>query len=321
MMTGTLDVDHLTSMLRIRMFEESLVELRDRNEIFGTFHPYVGQEAVAVGVCSVLRPHDVITSTHRGHGHLLARGARLDRSYAELMGRVDGYCKGRGGSMHIASVDLGMLGANGIVAAGAPLAVGAGFAARHRGDQSVAVCFFGDGATGEGVFWEALNLASVMKLPVVWVCENNAYASETPLDKSLPHPMVSELISPHFAPSAVVDGNVLGDVIDAASEAVDRARAGEGPQLIEALTFRTLWHSYSVKSRPDSRPEALRRHWQDRDPIALYSRLLRESGLIDDAGLEQLRSSLQDELAVAIEFARASEWPQVDSVFDDVFSA
>src|SRR5438093_9113399 len=237
-----LDKPQVTQMLRamilIREFDELAIQLRVAGKIYGAVHPYVGQEAVAVGVCSSLTVSDRVTSTHRGHGHCIAKGADIRRMMAELFGRVDGYCKGKGGSMHIADFDAGMLGANGIVGAGLPIAAGAGVAAQLEGSNAVAVGFFGDGATGEGPFHESLNIASLLKLPVVWVCENNQYAADTPVGAGLSARNVADLAAGYQMPGYVVDGNDVLAVYEATNKAVRRARTGQGPTLLECQTWR-----------------------------------------------------------------------------------
>src|SRR4051812_21862341 len=214
-------------MVLIRRFEERVIELRTEGPINGPIHPYVGQEAVAVGVCALLSDADRITSTHRGHGHCIAKGADVNRMMAELFGRRDGYCKGKGGSMHIADFDVGMLGANGIVGAGLPITAGAGVAAQLEGSDAVAVGFFGDGATGEGPFHESLNIAALWKLPVIWVCENNQYAVETPVAAGLAAKNVADLAAGYGFPGYTIDGNDVLAVYAATREAVQRARAGD----------------------------------------------------------------------------------------------
>src|SRR3954451_23300621 len=226
-------IEMYRQMVLIRHFEELAIRLRLDDRIHGVVHPYVGQEAIAVGICANLRVTDRIVSNHRGHGHCIAKGADVNRMMAELFGRRDGYCKGKGGSMHIADFDVGMLGANGIVGARLALTAGAGVAAQLEGSDAVAVGFFGDGATGEGPFHESLNIAALWKLPVIWVCENNQYAVETPVASGLGAEKVADLAGWHGPPGYVIDGNDVLAVSAAANEAVRRARAGEGPTLLE----------------------------------------------------------------------------------------
>src|SRR5438477_2804832 len=230
-------------MVLIRRFDELAMELRLEGRIYGVVHPYIGEEAIAVGVCANLEPTDRLTSTHRGHGHCIAKGADIKRMMAELFGRRDGYCRGKGGSMHIADFDVGMLGANGIVGAGFPIAAGAALAAQFDGNSAVAVGFFGDGATGAGAFHEALNIASLWKLPVIYVCENNQYAVDTPIAAGLATTDVATFAHAYGLPGVAVDGNDIVAVYEAARTAVERARAGEGPSLLECKIFRRSVHA------------------------------------------------------------------------------
>src|SRR3954470_22266665 len=253
-------VELYRQMLMIRRFEERALELRRDGRIYGVVHPYIGEEAIAVGVCANLRTSDRIVSNHRGHGHCIAKGADIKRMMAELFGRRDGYCKGKGGSMHIADFDVGMLGANGIVGAGLPITAGAGLAAQLEGGDNVAVGFFGDGATGEGPFHESLNIAALWKLPVIWVCENNQYAVETPVAAGLAAKNVADLAAGYGFPGYTIDGNDVLAVYQAANEAVRRARAGEGPTLLECKTWRKHQHALRDVVTPDRRPPKLIEH-------------------------------------------------------------
>src|SRR5467141_2405448 len=243
----TLDKPQLVQMLRtmilIREFDERAIQLRLAGKIYGAVHPYVGQEAVAVGVCAHLSVTDRVTSTHRGHGHCIAKGADVRRMMAELFGRVDGYCKGKGGSMHIADFAVGMLGANGIVGGGMPIACGAALAAQLEGRGAVTVCFFGDGATGEGEFHETLNIASLWKLPLLFVCENNRYGAGNAVESVRPVTDISLHAPAYGIPGVSVDGNDVLAVRAAAREAVERARRGDGPTLLHCKTFRMLFHA------------------------------------------------------------------------------
>jgi len=319
-LTNTELLELFGRMVLIRRFEERTLELRAAGRVHGVVHPYIGQEAVAVGVCSALRLDDRIVSTHRGHGHCIAKGANIDRMMAELFGRRDGYCRGKGGSMHIAAFEVGMLGANGIVAGGLPIAAGAALAARMTGSDGVSVGFFGDGATGEGAFHEALNVSTLWKLPVVWVCENNMYASSTPLSDSIPSPDVAQYGSGYGLPSVVVDGNDVLAVRQAAVEAVARARSGEGPTLIEAKTYR--WTTHFVRDQPprDGRPQAERDEWMRRDPIVLFGEELHGLDVLTPDLEEEIRGSVALRLEAAVEFAEASPYPEPAEAFEDVFA-
>jgi pyruvate dehydrogenase E1 component alpha subunit len=313
-------VELYRQMVMIRHFEELALKLRLENRIHGVVHPYVGQEAIAVGVCTNLRPTDRIVSNHRGHGHCIAKGADVKRMMAELFGRRDGYCKGKGGSMHIADFDVGMLGANGIVGAGLPITAGAGVAAQLEGSDAVAVGFFGDGATGEGPFHEALNIASLWKLPVIWVCENNQYAADTPIGSALAARNVADLASGYDMPGHVVDGNDVLAVYAATREAVRRARAGEGPTLLECKTWRRHQHALRDVVNPDRRPPELIARWEARDPIAGFEGYLLERGILTADQLADVGQTIDQDLVDAVAFAEASPYPAPEEALDDVFA-
>lgn len=321
MKTNTPDlVEMLRQMILIREFEELALELRQAGKIFGTVHPYTGEEAVAVGVCAALTDADRVTSTHRGHGHCIAKGANVNRMMAELMGRVDGYCKGKGGSMHIADFGVGMLGANGIVAAGLPIASGAAWAAQLEGKGNVAVAFFGDGAATEGEFHESLNIASVWRLPVVFVCENNRYAANNAT--AAQHRLVD--ISVHAAsydmPGILVDGNDVMAVYQATREAVDRARSGAGPSLVECKTYRLRMHYTHQVPPPEERSADEIAGWRKRDPIACLQADLLTRHVITEADLAKLKARVGEELKAAVAFAESSPFPDPETLFEDIFA-
>jgi acetoin:2,6-dichlorophenolindophenol oxidoreductase subunit alpha len=320
MVDAGLAVELLRQMVLIRRFDERALELRLEDRIYGVVHPYIGQEAIAVGVCANLRPTDRIVSNHRGHGHCVAKGAKIGRMMAELFGRRDGYCKGKGGSMHIADFDVGMLGANGIVGGGLPIAAGAGLAAQLEGSDTVAVGFFGDGATGEGPFHESLNIASLWKLPVIWICENNQYAVDTPVASGLAARDVAKLAAGYDMPGVIVDGNDVLAVYDAARAAVERARAGDGPTLLECKTWRRHQHALRDAVAPDRRPAELIAHWEARDPIDTFERRLTEHGILNADQLADIRQSVEADLADAVEFAEASPFPAPEEALEDVFA-
>jgi len=307
-------------MLRIRLFEEAAGRLFEANRIPGFIHLYVGQEAVAAGVCVALRDDDQISSTHRGHGHLVAKGGDLGRMMAELMGKATGYCKGRGGSMHISNLDVGMLGANGIVGAGSPIAVGAAFANKYRGDENVAMPFFGDGATNIGAFHEAANMAAALHLPVVFVCENNEYGEFTPRDQTMAITDIVDRAAGYGMPGVIVDGMDVVAVHEAAVEAVERARSGGGPSLIEAKTYRFYNHhgvqNLGLKYRSDDEVE----RWRRRDPITTFEATMIGAGLADEAAFEAVWAEVRDEIAAAIEFAESSPLPEPDQLLVDVYT-
>jgi TPP-dependent pyruvate/acetoin dehydrogenase alpha subunit len=308
------------AMLRIRAFDERIVALFAGGRIAGALHSYVGEEAVAAGVCVHLRRDDFVTSTHRGHGHLLAKGGRMDRMMAELYGRVDGYCRGKGGSMHIVDVSLGILGANGIVGAGIPIASGAGTAIRLRRTDQVVACFFGDGAANIGAFHEGINLASLWKLPVVFVCENNGYAQFTPQAMHAATPDLFGRAAGYGIPGVSVDGNDAVAVAEVAGAAVARARRGEGPTLIEAKTYRWFGHAINNPASALGRPEAEIAAWKARDPIPRLADVLRRHGLAGDAALEAMGAAVERELEAAIAFAEASPLPRPEDALADVYA-
>ena len=314
-----LHVDLYRTMRRIRAFDEKVAELFEGGEIKGTAHSYVGQEAVAAGVCASLGPEDFMASHHRGHGHCIAKGARLDLMMAELMGRESGYCQGLGGSMHIADLGLNILGANGIVGAAMPLSTGAGLAARLDGSGRVAVAFFGDGASNQGVFHESLNLASVWKLPIVFVCENNQYALSTSYRDTTSVDQVAERAPAYGIPGRTIDGNDVVEVYEAVREAVERARAGGGPTLIEAMTYRWGGHSMRANVR-DPRGEEEYASWMERDPVRRAERELRDVEVVDEAGIEAIGTETAVELDQAVEFGRAAGQPEADALRAAVYA-
>jgi pyruvate dehydrogenase E1 component alpha subunit len=313
-------VDMLRKMILIREFDEFAIERRTGGKIYGAVHPYVGQEAVAVGVCAALRLSDRVTSTHRGHGHCIAKGADINRMMAELFGRIDGYCKGKGGSMHIADFSIGMLGANGIVGAGLPISSGAALAAQMEGQGGVAVCFFGDGATGEGEFHETLNISALWKLPLILVCENNQYGANNAVDVQRPLPDVSVHAAAYGIPGVTVDGNDVLAVYEAAQEAVERARRGEGPTLIECKTFR--WHFHAMRNvpPPETRPAEQIAYWKTRDPIAAFESYLKGREIVTESEVATIRDEVRQRLLDAEAFAEASPFPDPEDLLVDMFA-
>jgi TPP-dependent pyruvate/acetoin dehydrogenase alpha subunit len=319
-----LDTAQLLQMLRtmilIREFDELAIQLRVAGKIYGSLHPYVGQEAVAVGVCSQLAVSDRVTSTHRGHGHCIAKGADIRRMMAELLGRVDGYCKGKGGSMHIADFSVGMLGANGIVGGGLPIACGAALAAQLEGQGRLAVCFFGDGAVAEGEFHEALNIASVWKLPIVFVCENNQYAANNAVAVQHPGVDIAAHAGPYQMPGVAVDGNDVLAVAAATGEAAARARRGEGPTLLECKTYRWHFHFMRATVPPETRPPAEVAAWRARDPIARLEQHGLGQGWLTAAESRTIRERVKADLAEALAFAEASPFPDPKDLLVDMFA-
>ena len=302
----------LKRMYLIRRFEEGAEDSYTRGLIHGTMHLSIGQEASAMATCMELTDADKITSTHRGHGHCIAKGADVGRMFAEFFGKETGYCHGRGGSMHIADVKTGNLGANGIVGGGLPIAVGAALSAKRLGRPDVTVCFFGDGANNEGAFHEALNMASVWKLPVIFVCENNGYGMSTSVERSTAVRNISDRAAAYSMPGVTVDGNDFSAVAEAVHHAIARARAGDGPSLVENLTYRWRGHSKSDRNRYRSKDEI--EDWMTRDPIARFRAELIAHGVLDEAGADALRRAAETEVAADIDFAGASLAPLLSEV-------
>lgn len=312
-------LDLYRKMIRIRYFEEELRQLFKSGELPGFVHLYSGEEAIAVGACSVLEETDYITSTHRGHGHLIAKGADPDRMMAELFGRVDGYCKGMGGSMHIVDFELGILGANGIVGAGVPIATGAGLSAKMRQSREVIIAFFGDGATNIGTFTESMNLCSVWDLPVIFLCENNLY-TEWMRSTSISAGTIEARGTAYGLTTATIDGNDVLAVRDAVHKAVGQARNGEGPSLIVANTYRHFGHVegeevFSGKYRPDDEVAL----WRDRDPIQRFRGSLLSDG-VAAADLEAIDAAESGLIAAAVEFGKASPIPDAAAALEGLFS-
>lgn len=306
----------LETMLLIRAFDEKVDELYAEGALHGTAHFYVGQEAVAVGVISALEEGDVITGTHRGHGHAIAFGLDIDRMAAELLGKASGYCRGKGGSMHIADVGAGMLGANGIVGGSMGIACGAAWAFKRREEDRVAVCFFGDGAVQEGIFNEALNLGAIWKLPVVFVCENNQYAMSLSVKKGFATERISDRAAGYGMPGKTVDGMEHDEVHGAASEAVKRARSGEGPTLIEAVTYRYLGHSKSDANLYRTRDEI--EEWRKHDPIQRLAMKLEEEGYLEQDEWRSMERSTKERIGEAFSKADGEPEPEPESALEDV---
>ncbi|WP_244486654.1 thiamine pyrophosphate-dependent dehydrogenase E1 component subunit alpha [Aureimonas sp. Leaf324] len=299
--------DALRQMHLIRRFEEGAEESYTRGLIHGTMHLSIGQEASAVGICLPLTDTDQITSTHRGHGHCIAKGAEVGKMFAEFFGKETGYCRGRGGSMHIADVTKGNLGANGIVGGGLPIAVGAALSMKMQKRDDVVVSFFGDGANNEGAFHEALNMASIWKLPVVFVCENNKYGMSVSTERSTAVKNIAERAVAYSMPGVTVDGNSLSDVAEASVTAIERARRGEGPTLIECKTYRHRGHSKSDRNRYRTKEEI--DDWISKDPIGRFEAELIQYGIVSEGDVEEIRAGVEREIAEGIEFAKNSPSP------------
>lgn len=310
-------LDVYQQMRTIRSFEEKLDALVKVGRLPGFLHLYVGQEAVAVGVCSHLNERDIVNSTHRGHGHCIAKGVDLKGMMAELFGRRTGICNGKGGSMHIADVNLGMLGANGIVGAGVPLTVGAALTAETKGTGGVAVAFFGDGATNQGQFHEGLNLAGAWKLPAVFVLENNGYGEATPIEFATAVGDLSVRASAYGIRSLVADGMDFFDVFEKAGQAIEHARNGEGPTLLECRTYRFLGHF--VGDPMGYRSESEQDDWKSRDPLETFMAKALELGLVREDALKRIDEQVAAEIEAAVEAAEAAPYPEPSDVLTDVY--
>jgi TPP-dependent pyruvate/acetoin dehydrogenase alpha subunit len=305
-------------MLKIRHFESRVRDLFAAGEMPGFVHLYLGEEAVAVGVCAALNRDDSITSTHRGHGHIIAKGGDVKRMMAELYGKATGYNKGKGGSMHIADPSLGILGANGIVGAGLPIATGAGMSAKLLKTGRVTACFFGDGAANQGTFHEAVNIASAFDLPVIYVCENNLYGVGTRQSTVRNVEDIADRGAAYGIPGLVVDGNDVLAVYEASAQAVARARAGQGPTLIECKTYR--WQTH-FEGEPDTyRPPEEVEAWLKREPIGAYRQRLIEDGVLDEEEAARIEADVVAELDEAVEYARASPLPEPESALQDLWA-
>ena len=307
-------------MVRIRRFEDEAGRLMENGSIPGAVHLYAGQEAVAAGVMVHLGNDDQITSTHRGHGHLVAKGGDLSRMFAELFGRATGYCGGKGGSMHVSDMEIGMLGANGIVAAGIPIAVGAAFSNKYRKTRNVACTFFGDGASNEGAFHEAANIAGVFKLPVILVCENNGYGEYTPQAAHQVVVDIADRAAGYGMPGVVVDGMDVLAVWRAAGDAIDRARRGEGPTLLECKTYRYYDHVGAAGMGLSYRTDDEVLEAKKRDPIVLFEARLAEIDVLSAEEARAVHDQVAAEVAAAIEFAASSPYPDPSTLLEDVYN-
>jgi TPP-dependent pyruvate/acetoin dehydrogenase alpha subunit len=307
-------------MVAIRLFEERVNDLYTRALMPGLAHLYIGEEAIAVGMCEALRSDDYITSTHRGHGHCLAKGARPQLMFAELLGKEAGYCKGKGGSMHIADPATGNLGANAIVCGSAGIATGAAYAAKYLKTDRVAVCFFGEGALGQGVLYEEMNLAQLWKLPVIYVCENNGYNEYTHFSESTAGDVAARATAFGLA-TETVDGQDVRAVYTAASKYVERARKGEGPAFLQFKTYRYHGHHVGDVARAYYRPKAEEQEWvTTRDPITLHGEWLMAQGVADRPALDAMQEELVKEMDAAVEFAVNSPYPDPSKVTEDVYA-
>lgn len=311
-------IDMYRTMVRIRRFEERAAgEFADGN-IPGSVHSYIGEEAVATGAIAHLRTDDYILSTHRGHGHLIAKGGKTDRMMAELFAKKTGYCLGKGGSMHIADLDIGMLGAAGIVGSGIPIATGAGLSAKMRGTDQVTICFFGDGASNIGRFHEGINLGAVWKLPVIYICENNLWAVSVSASCSSAIPNIADRAIGYGIPGIVVDGMDVMAVYEAAGEAVARARRGEGPTFIEAKTYRFRGHFEGDSGT--YRPKEEIEEWLKRDPLKSFKEKLLEMKLLTEKKAEEIDQEMLAEIDQAVKFAQESPFPEPEETLENVYA-
>ena len=308
----------LRQMYSIRAFEEMAEQLYAMGKIHGTMHLSIGMEASAVGAIAALRPDDLILSTHRGHGHCIAKGADLNRMMAEFIGKETGYCRGRGGSMHIADIEGGNLGANGVVAGGVPIAVGVGLSLKMQKRDQIILCFFGDGAANLGPFHEALNMAAIWTLPVVYVCENNQYAMSFHVRKAFAIERISDRAAAYGMPGVTVDGNDMLAVYEAVSEGVERARAGQGPSLIENVTYRWRGHSRSDVNRYRTKEEI--KSWQEKGPIKRFSKHLLEDGVLTEREIDQIKEDAYAAIDAAVEFSEASPDPDLETIEEGVYA-
>lgn len=313
-------VDLYTRTLKVRLFEEKVWELFGENIVPGTLHLYLGQEAIAAGVTAALKDSDWIQSTHRGHGHVIAKGADQNAALAELLGKSTGSCKGKGGSMHITEFKKGVLGATGVVASGLPIAVGAALSCKLRGTKDVVACFFGDGASNNGTFGESLNMSAIWQLPVIWVVENNLYAMGTPIKLTCPSGTIAERATGYCIPNKVVDGNNALEVYQAAFEAVQRARDGGGPALIECHTYRQKGHSRFDQAK--YRPQKEAKYWlsEERDAVNIITKIALEQGALTEKQAERIRVKLQKDIDKAAAAAKKADYPKPEEALDDVFA-
>lgn len=307
------------TMLRIREFEEQVFEFYKYGKMPGLAHLYIGEEAVAAGACAALGSNDYVGSTHRGHGHLIARGADINRMMAEILGKADGYCKGKGGSMHIVDMTKGILGANGIVGAGIPIATGAAYTAKLKATKQVTVSFFGDSATNQGAFHEALNMASAWKLPIVYVIENNLYGISVALDRVTNIKDLAVRAQAYGIEGVTIDGNDVLAVYETVKKAVEKARQGDGPSIVECRTYRWKGHhagdpctAYRTKDEEEA--------WKQKCPIAAFRKQLRENDVFTEKEIKKIETAITEEIRKATEFAENSPYPDAAEAFNDIFA-
>ncbi len=309
----------LKTLITIRRFEEKAIQLYETAKIWGYLHPYIGEEAIAVGACAAIKKEDWIISTHRGHGHSIAKGADLKRMMAELLGKVTGYCKGRGGSMHIADTELGILGANGIVGGGIPISVGAGFSCKMEGKGRIAICFFGDGASNNGVFHESLNMAAIFKLPVIYICENNMYAISMSSCESVACKDIADRAAAYDIPGVIVDGSDPEAVYEAVTRAVELARKGKGPSLIEAKTYRFGGHHPNDPAEYRDKEE-VEYYKTEKDPVKNYKSKLIGEKILTEEDIEKMEQEILKMIEDSVKYAEGSPEPRLDEFLEEVKS-
>jgi len=312
----------LRRMMLIRKFDETVKDLVQSAELVGMAHCYIGEEAVAVGACTALRDEDYITGNHRSHGHPISKGGDVRRAMAELLGKATGYCKGKGGSMHLADFEIGILGESGIVASALPVAVGAAMGSKMQNTDRVVISFFGDGASNQGACHEAMNLASIWKLPVIFLCENNQYAVTTSFKETVSTENVSDRATAYNMPGVLVDGQDVMAMHEATVHAVQRARAGEGPTLLEAKTYRYEDHSEGLNRilREPYRTEEEIEFWRQRDPIDIHSKWLLENDVASQEEIDKVQNDVYEAIDDALQFARESPYPDEADLFTDMFA-
>ena len=322
MLDNKLLMEMLRRMLRIRHFEEAVIRLVERGEIVGAAHSYIGEEAVAVGACLALRDDDWMTGNHRSHGHPIAKGGDVKRAMAELLGKATGFCKGKGGSMHLADFSIGILGESGILGSAIPTAVGAALGSKLQGNDRVAVPVFGDGASNEGAFHESINLAAIWKLPVIFLCENNQYAVSSSFKTMVASENISDRAAAYNIPGVLVDGQDVIAMYEAVTEAVARARAGDGPSLIEGRTYRYYEHSLGLNRivRAPYRDDEEMEHWKQRDPIKIHKERLLSQDIATQDEIDQLEQEVMQQIDEAVEFARQSPFPEPSALFEDMYA-
>ncbi len=311
-------IEMLNKMIEIRSFEEKATQLyQSGNKILGYIHTYIGEEAVAVGTCTAINKDDYIVSTHRGHGHCIAKGGDLGKMMAELYGKSTGYCKGRGGSMHIAAVEIGMLGTNGIVGGGIPISVGAGFSCKMEGKGTSTVCFFGDGAANNGVFHESLNMAAVFKLPIIYVCENNLYALSMSVNETTACKSIGDRSSAYDIPGYVIDGSDPIEVYKTVKKAIEYAGSGKGPSLIEAKTYRFYGHHPKDPGKYREKEE-VEYYRTEKDPIINFKDKLIEEKIVTRKDISKIENEIQKRVNDAVNFAEESPQPQLETFLEEI---